>query len=222
MVLARILEAEVMESEAEATDYDSMDHSDVNRQFVDDLLSAGFNGGDALDLGSGTALIPIELCKRVEECRVMAIDLSIAMLEVARYNVEIAGFRDRIVLDHLDGKDLPFEDDSFRMVLSNSIVHHIPDPRAVFREAMRIVEPDGLVFFRDLMRPCDQTQLENLVSNYAGNDSDSHQKMFRDSLHAALTVEEVRELTGEVGAAPETVQATSDRHWTWVLRTDNS
>jgi ubiquinone/menaquinone biosynthesis C-methylase UbiE len=222
MVLARILEAEVMESEAEATDYDSMDHSDVNRQFVDDLLSAGFNGGDALDLGSGTALIPIELCKRVEECRVMAIDLSIAMLEVARYNVEIAGFRDRIVLDHLDGKDLPFEDDSFRMVLSNSIVHHIPDPRAVFREAMRIVEPDGLVFFRDLMRPCDQTQLENLVSNYAGNDSDSQQKMFRDSLHAALTVEEVRELTGEVGAAPETVQATSDRHWTWVLRTDNS
>ena len=222
MVLARILEAEVMESEAEATDYDSMDHSDVNRQFVDDLLSAGFNGGDALDLGSGTALIPIELCKRVEECRVMAIDLSIAMLEVARYNVEIAGFRDRIVLDHLDGKDLPFEDDSFRMVLSNSIVHHIPDPRAVFREAMRIVEPDGLVFFRDVMRPCDQTQLENLVSNYAGNDSDSQQKMFRDSLHAALTVEEVRELTGEVGAAPETVQATSDRHWTWVLRTDNS
>ena len=35
---------------------------------------------------------------------------------------------------------------------------------------------------------------------------------------AALTVEEMRGLVGQFGQPPETVRATSDRHWTWVAR----
>jgi hypothetical protein len=38
--------------------------------------------------------------------------------------------------------------------------------------------------------------------------------MFRDSLHAALTVEEVRELVRDFGLSSDSVKATSDRHWT--------
>ena len=40
MPLDRILEPEVMDSAEEARDYDAMDHSEVNRRFVDDLLAA--------------------------------------------------------------------------------------------------------------------------------------------------------------------------------------
>ena len=39
-MLSRILETEVMDTPAEALDYDAMDHSAVNRVFVDDLLAA--------------------------------------------------------------------------------------------------------------------------------------------------------------------------------------
>ena len=41
MSLERVLEPEVMESHQEAVDYDAMDHSEVNRIFVDDLLADG-------------------------------------------------------------------------------------------------------------------------------------------------------------------------------------
>src|SRR4051812_38134791 len=70
-MLQRILEPEVMDSPQEALEYDTMDHSAVNRVFVDDLLAARPAPGDVLDLGTGTALIPIELCKRETTCRIM-------------------------------------------------------------------------------------------------------------------------------------------------------
>ncbi len=216
MALSRILEPEVMDSHVVASDYDEMDHSAVNQQFVEDLIAAGVDSGDILDLGTGTALIPVELCKRLDECRVMAVDLSIPMLEVARYNVEIGGFVDRIVLAQVDGKELPYRDEYFEVVISNSIVHHVPEPGVLLREAARVAQ--RLVFFRDLIRPVDQAHLEELVHKYAGHDSDSQQKMFSDSLHAALTVDEVRAHVQEMGFDPASVQATSDRHWTWILR----
>jgi hypothetical protein len=42
--------------------------------------------------------------------------------------------------------------------------------------------------------------------------------LFRDSLRAALTLNEVRQLVGELGFEGDTVQTTSDRHWTWSAR----
>ena len=150
MLLKRVLEPEVMDTKEEACDYDTMDHSTVNRAFVEDFLSLGKIGETVLDLGAGTAQIPIELCRQYEDCRVMAVDLSIEMLELARYNVEVAGLIERIGLDLLDAKQLPFQDDSFHAVISNSIVHHIPNPLDVLKEAVRVTAVGGILFFRDL------------------------------------------------------------------------
>ena len=41
MILHRVLEPEVMDTPDEARDYNEMDHSEVNRLFVDDLLACG-------------------------------------------------------------------------------------------------------------------------------------------------------------------------------------
>src|SRR5262245_28528158 len=54
-MLPRVLEPEVMDTEAEARDYDAMDHATVNRAFVADLLALWDGRGTALDLGTGTA-----------------------------------------------------------------------------------------------------------------------------------------------------------------------
>ena len=66
--------------------------------------------------------------------RVVAVDLSISMLEVARINVEIASLMDQILLGHIDAKQLPYESGRFSVVTSNSIIHHIPDPKTVIAE----------------------------------------------------------------------------------------
>ena len=79
MPLERVLEPEVMDSEKEAQEYNDMDHSVVNQHFVEELFkfareqmgegaSEELNFGDVLDLGTGTALIPVELCRHDHEC----------------------------------------------------------------------------------------------------------------------------------------------------------
>jgi ubiquinone/menaquinone biosynthesis C-methylase UbiE len=220
-MLPRVLEPEVMDTPEEARAYDEMDHREVNRVFVDDLLAAAGAEGvgrEALDLGTGTAQIPIELCSRGGDVRVVAVDLSVSMLDLARLNVELAGLTRRIMLERVDAKGLPFAGGRFPCVMSNSIVHHIPQPRAALAEAWRVLAPGGLLFVRDLMRPADEATLDHLVATYAADCTEHQRKLFADSLHAALTVEELQEIAAEFGATPETVRQTSDRHWTWAVR----
>jgi len=216
VALQRVLEEEVMDSKQEASDYDSMDHSAVNEMFVADLYEACEVGEDILDLGTGTAQIPLLLVEKDEDCRVMAADMAVSMLDLALYNVEVAGMRDRVQLQQMDAKDLPCEDEMFTNVISNSIIHHIPEPMTCLQEAVRVTAPRGSLFFRDLLRPDDDAILEQLVETYTGEENERQQKMFADSLRAALSLAEMRDFVSQLGFPAESVQQTSDRHWTWV------
>lgn len=216
MTLQRVLEPEVMDTHEEAVDYNSMDHSAVNRLFVDDLLKVDGFSGDVLDLGTGTALIPIELCERFEDCRVLAVDMAAHMLDLAKYNLEMASLTERIELSQVDAKGLEYEDGDFDAVISNSIVHHIPEPKNCLSEAVRVTKSGGILFFRDLMRPESDDAVKHLVETYAGDENDHSKKMFDDSLRAALSLEEIQALVVELGFETDSVSATSDRHWTWI------
>jgi len=247
MNLTRILEPEWMDSSDDADAYDAMDHDVVNRQFTADLLDAveplrplvqvdeltsrdspedpigpedfaDSAWGEVLDLGTGTALIPIEVCRQSPRCRIVAADGAISMLDLARYRVEAAGLRDRILLSQADAKKLPYEEGRFQVVMSNSLIHHIPHPIDALREAVRVTAAEGWLFFRDLCRPANQNQLEQLVATYAGDESENARRLFADSLHAALTVGEMAELVESLGFPGDSVRATSDRHWTWIAR----
>jgi ubiquinone/menaquinone biosynthesis C-methylase UbiE len=140
------------------------------------------------------------------------------MLVVARENVNRAGLADRIRLEHTDAKRLPFDEATFGAAISNSIVHHIPEPGGVLAEVVRVVEPGGVLFIRDLLRPADEATLRHLVATYAGDANEHQQHMFADSLHAALTLAEIRALVARLGYDPEGVRQTTDRHWTWITR----
>ncbi len=218
MSLERVLEPEVMDSIEEALAYDAMDHVEVNRQFVSDLVEAGFVSGDVLDLGTGTALISVELCQQISHIRVMGVDLSDGMLTIARNNIELANLTERIQLDRVDAKSLPYVADMFDCVISNSIVHHLPEPLTALREAVRVTRTGGMLFFRDLLRPANDAVVQQLVETYAAGESDHARQMYTDSLRAALTLDEVQQMVAAVGFEAESVYATSDRHWTWVGR----
>lgn len=224
-MLIRVLEPEVMDSAEEADDYNRMDHSHVNRVFVDDLLIALDKGEKRneiplriFDAGTGTALIPMELVRRGIQARVLASDLAESMLVVARQNVQAAGLGSSIELALRDCKQLPDLNASYDCVMSNSIIHHIPEPQSVLMELWRILKPGGLLFIRDLMRPDDVEALNHLVNTYAGDANEHQQRMFRESLHAALTVSEVQQLVTRLGLPADAVTATSDRHWTISAR----
>jgi ubiquinone/menaquinone biosynthesis C-methylase UbiE len=217
-MLTRVLEPELMDSEEDAREYDAMDHCEVNRQFVCDFLAVHGGGWRILDVGTGTAQIPIELCMQEKRAVVVALDAAEHMLRRAAENVAAAGLAWRIHLKRCDAKSLPFQDGSFGAVISNSIVHHIEYPSKVMAELHRVVQPGGTLFVRDLLRPDDQAAVGRLVSRYAGGATEVQRSLFAASLHAALALNEVQEIVRELGLAPEGVRQTSDRHWTWTLR----
>ncbi|MGE0609342.1 MAG: class I SAM-dependent methyltransferase [Pirellulales bacterium] len=239
-MLARVLEPEVMDTPEEALAYDAMDHSEVNRLFVDDFLrAAAGRPGQAidvaaalaslqlaptnhtavlLDLGTGTAQIPVELCRRDAGFRVLAVDLSPSMLNLARSKIEVASLTSSIRLDLVDAKGLTYADGRFAAVMSNSIVHHIPEPAQSLAEALRVLAPGGLIFFRDLLRPADGSTVELLVETYAADCTEHQRQLFDDSLRAALTLDEIRGIVQASGQDPQQVHQTSDRHWTWSAR----
>lgn len=225
-MLTRVLEPEVMDSAEEARDYDAMDHGEVNRRFCTDLLRERALPSPILDIGTGTALIPIELCRRAPDAQIVAIDLATHMLDLAGENVRRAGLADRIRLERADAKALAFPSGSFGAVISNSIVHHIPDPNGIFSEIARLVAPGGLVFLRDLMRPETDAEVDRLTELHAGAPPeeadrrasfDRQRALLHASLKAALTVDEVKDLARKHGLGAADVRATSDRHWTLVF-----
>jgi ubiquinone/menaquinone biosynthesis C-methylase UbiE len=217
-MLPRVLEPEVMDSAAEARDYDAMDHSAVNAVFVTDFLALWDGRNPILDLGTGTAQIPLELCRRSPASRVVGVDLSEHMLAVGRESVRRAGLEPRIRLERCDAKQLPYPADSFGALISNSIIHHIPEPARVVREMVRVLAPGGTLLVRDLLRPEDDAAVRYLVAAYAGSANAHQRQMFEESLRAALTLAEARALVADCGYDPAQVRQTTDRHWTWQAR----
>ena len=219
-MIPRTLEPEVMDTEEDADDYDAMDHSKVNLAFVEDWLQLNpeRDEGEILDVGTGTALIPIELCRQSSLAQVTAIDLGESMLLRAAENVQRAGLSERIRLLWRDAKELTFADGEFSGVISNSIIHHIPEPISCLVEMWRVLGASGMLFVRDLVRPTSIEEIERLVQFYAGRESPRQQQLFRQSFHAALTISEITELAKKAGIAKCEVTLTSDRHWTLVGR----
>lgn len=223
-MLPRILETEVMDTPEEAADYDQMDHSQVNRRFADDFLArfdppaAEAGRRPILDVGAGPAHIAIEIVRRRGDLKITAVDLAAHMLQRALRNVIREGLTAQIKLEQADAKALPFAAGSFSAVISNSILHHIPEPQRAFREMLRVLQPSGCLFVRDLLRPPDLAELDRLAALYADSANAHQRQMFRNSLHAALTLDEVRQLLSDAGLPREWAAQTSDRHWTIASR----
>lgn len=218
MALPRILEPEVMETEKDAVEYDSMDFTEVNLAFAVRALELAPSHGSVLDVGTGTARIPILMLQHTKtDITILATDLSQEMLNVGKRNVEALGLDNRLTLQLVDAKGLPFKEQEFDMVISNSVVHHIPEPLTLFREVARVVKPGGAVFLRDLVRPESAAVREGLIQKYAGDADEYQQKLYRDSLNAALTISEVVELLEKAGLKGAKVVRSSDRHWSVEL-----
>lgn len=212
--MQRVLEPEVMDSLEEAIEYDSMDFAEVNAAFAQSAAALGPVFGNVLDAGTGTARIPIAISQMRPAWKLTCIDLSANMLKVAAENVSQAGARSQIKLEPIDAKAMPYPDSYFDMVISNSIIHHLPDPLPFLREVKRVLKPNGAIFLRDLLRPRDEEIRENLVNLYAGNCNAHQKQLFSDSLQAAFTLDEVEEMIQNAGLDGLRIYESSDRHWT--------
>ena len=213
--MERILEPEVMDSLTEAIEYDAMDFTEVNTDFALKAIALGPpEQGIVLDAGTGPGRIPVIISQMRSQWQIIAIDAAQSMLEVAAQHVQQANLQSSISLELVDAKSLPYEDGHFDMIISNSLVHHLPDPLPFFKELKRVVKSNGGIFIRDLFRPAN-AEIMNALVDSIGQEYDEYQKkLFRDSLNAALTLDEVNQLICQVDLQQVKVYQSSDRHWT--------
>ena len=215
-MMDRVLEPEVMDTAEEADAYDEMDHSIPNDAFVERLVQLGARGR-MLDIGTGPGHIPLLVCERIAEATVVGVDLSQNMLRHAERHRAASPHADRVSFALADAKGLDYPDKAFDVVFSNTILHHIPDPRPFLAEAYRVLRPGGAFLIRDLFRPPTPERALELVRLHAADANPYQQELFRASLHAALTPDELNGMATELGI-PASVVIDTDRHMSLQIR----
>ena len=213
--MRRTLEPEVMDTAQDAEEYDAMDFTEPDTRFADAAaaLIGDAPGIRAIDVGTGTAKIPVLLLARRPGISVLAVDMAEEMLRLAARNLALAGFEDACAVARMDAKALDVPAASFDLVMSNSLAHHLPEPLGLFREIARVVKPGGAVLVRDLLRPESPEAAAAIVERVTPDDSPRQKQLFFDSLCAALTLDEVRDLVAAAGLDGAVVSQVSDRHW---------
>lgn len=222
MPIPRVLEPEEMASADEAAEYDRMDFSGTDQAFAERAAELARPGGWIVDIGCGNAKIPLTVATLAPKSPVCAVEMSGEMLAVAiRNRAKAHGAARGVQFVRGDAKNLPFAAGSVSLVTSNSLIHHIPDPRFVFREIARIVnsaQKKPRILIRDLVRPDSEADLAALAEKYSAGWSPLQRRLYADSLHAALSLEEVRGYAAASGLRGVRVEQVTDRHWSLELK----
>jgi len=118
------------------------------RKVAEEILSS-FKKGLILDLGTGPGYLPIEIAKRSTDIKIVGIDLSRNLIQMARQNALSSGFGDRLDFQVGNSAKLRFDDATFDMVLSTGMLHSLRDPVKVFREIFRVLKRGGEAWIYD-------------------------------------------------------------------------
>lgn len=74
-------------------------------------------------------------------------DFSASAMDIAKEKLlRNPSLADRVTYVQADAQDMPFEENSFDMVISCETIEHVPNPRAAVREMFRVCKPGGMLF----------------------------------------------------------------------------
>lgn len=99
----------------------------------------------ALELGCGTGFFLLNLIQSGVARRGSVTDLSPGMVKVATRNGQSLGLDidGRVA----DAEGIPYDDDTFDLVVGHAVLHHIPDVELSLREVIRVLKPGGRFVF---------------------------------------------------------------------------
>jgi ubiquinone/menaquinone biosynthesis C-methylase UbiE len=160
---------------------------------TDRFLKAGISGGKVLELGPGPGYVGLEFLKRAPGAELTGLEISPAMIRTAQKNAREYGFSERVRYVEGNCMRMPFPNESFGGVISESSLHEWEHPEGVFNEILRVLTPGGAFCITDLRRDINPV-LCFLISRTAK--PKEIRPGFFTSLHAAYTTDEIREILG--------------------------
>ncbi len=232
--MQRIPEPELMDSVEQAAAYAAADFGEPHAMFVERfrarfpwfprIPAAGTPPGDpgrrararVIDLGCGPADVTARFAAAYPDVEVIGVDAGPNMLRHARERLARDGLDGRVVVEQRRLPDAALRSGApFAAVISNSLLHHLADPAALWSAVEDAGGPGTAVLVMDLTRPASNEAAAALTDRYAAGEPAVLRDDFFHSLRAAYTPEEVLAQLEAAGLDDRlAVALASDRHLT--------
>jgi ubiquinone/menaquinone biosynthesis C-methylase UbiE len=157
-------------------------------------------GQTVLDHACGAGMDLLLAAKKVGPTgKAIGVDMTTGMRENARSAAEKAGLSD--IVDIREGlyEELPVEDESVDVVISNGVINLAPDKEKVFKEIYRVLKPGGRLFLSDVV-------VQRELTLEARNNPD----IWAACIGGALPEPELKEITEAVGLVDGEIQERFD------------
>lgn len=116
-----------------------------------------------LDVGCGTGEILNRIAGKYQNVQLYGIDISPKMLQIAKKKDVM---RNKIEYVWGDAENLPFDNDTFDILLTSESFHHYPNPRQAMREFSRVLKPEGKIILCDMYRPAGIRHFMNFMFRF--------------------------------------------------------
>jgi arsenite methyltransferase len=111
-----------------------------------------------LDVGCGNGFLLIEAAKHLKTGKAIGIDVWVegsgGQNEVsAQHNARIEGVSDKIEVQNVDARTMPFNSETFDVIVSSLALHHISghiQREQALEEMIRVLKPDGVILLYDM------------------------------------------------------------------------
>ncbi len=153
-----------------------------------------------LDVGVGPAHIPVRFALEEPTARFIAVDISLNMLKKAKLKIAEEKLEKKILFVCADANNLPFMKNTFDFVYSHSTLHHLSNPYPAIQEMIRVLRNNSSFIIRDIRRP-PSFLLEMYVRVFGFPYNKLMKKMYRESLKAGYTFEEMKQISKNIKLA---------------------
>lgn len=122
---------------------------------------------NVLELGCGNASLWLRNVDRIpKNCKITLTDISEGMLEDARKN--LGDYSKNFNFNHADAQNIPYEDNSFDVVIADHIFYHISDKQKALSEIRRVLKSNGYLFLSTIGKN-HLIELRELLKEYKSN-----------------------------------------------------
>ena len=214
--MQRTPEPELMDDAVQARAYAAADFEQPHSQFIAQFqrcFARRLISGCVLDLGCGPCDITRRFALAYPDVTLHAVDGAAHMLKLGAEMLSRTGLAARITLIQARLPHAALPRTGYDAVISNSLLHHLDDPRTLWQSITRYARPGAPVFIMDLARPDSTATASAMMKQYAAGEPEILRQDFYNSLCAAYRIDEIAVQLKTADLDHLSIETVSDRHF---------